>query len=269
VGHDADLGDDKPTPDELTKTPLVNGYGYSLWNELTKLQRSNNNNNNVAISRHGEITKTLLDIYSSPKARLIATLIWELKAFTTKELMKLTGFSSRVIDYTRNNLIRIGLLRKTIELNRPSGKRGPKPWIYAIGIADKNDSIEARLRYEEIVKQEDRKLKSIKREELRKTAEERRLKADEKTRIKGSLIQTLVTEFTGIYEKTKKPVSFKEITQRVKSVGLHDDYAYLDVAVKLEEKGIQTGYYVNGELDPNWEPPPEIRRVREKREVEL
>jgi len=214
-----------------------------------------------------EITKTLLDIYSSPKARIIATHIWELKAFTTKELMNLTGFSSRVIDHTRNNLIRINLLRKTIEVNRPSGKRGPKPWVYALGIADPNDSVDAKLRYEELVEQERRKLKSLKREELRIAAEETRRKAEAQDRLKGTLIQTLVTEFTELHEKTKEPVPLAEITRRTKAVGFDNDYAYLAVAVKLEEKGVQTGYYVNGELDPTWEPPPEIRQAREAREV--
>ena len=266
--NDFDIEEDKLPSDELTKTPLVNPYGYLLWGELTKLQRSNNNNK-ITISRRREITKTLLDIYSSPKARLVAAQIWYLKAFTTEELMNLTGFSSRVIDHTRKNLIRIGLLQPTIEIKSPSGKRGPKPWVYAIGIADENDSFEAKLRYEEIVKQERRKRKSLKREKLRKTAEERRVKVEEQARLKGALIQTLVTEFEGLYEKSKRTVPFAEITQRLKSVGLEGDYAYLEVAYELEEKGVQTGYYINGELDTTAPLPAEILEIRKRREAKL
>lgn len=268
--NDFDIEEDKLPSNELTKTPLVNlSYAYELWRELTKLQRSNNNNNNIAISRRREITKTLLDIYSAPKARLVAAQIWDLKAFTTEELIKLTGFSSRVIDHTRKNIIRIGLLRRTIEINSPSGKRGPKPWVYAVGIADTNDSDEAKLRYEEIVRQERMKRKSLQREELRKTAEERRLKAEEKAHLKGILIQTLVTEFEGYYENTKKLVSLQEIDKKAKIVGLSDYNAFMEVALKLEEKGILTSSYINGKPDPNWEPPSQIRQIREAREEEL
>jgi len=262
-----DSGDDKSMSDELTKTPLVNiPYAYELWNELTKLH-SSNNNNEISSDMTREITKTLLDIYSSPKARIIATHIWHLKAFTTKELMSLTGFSSRVIDHTRNNLIRINLLRKTIEVKHTSEKRGPKPWVYALGTADPNDSIDAKLRYEELVEQERRKLKSLKKEELLLAAVEKRRKDEIQGRLKDAKIQTLVTEFMGHYEKTKEPISLKEITRRTKDVGLDDAYAYLDVAVKLEEKGIRTAYYVDGKIDSTWEPPPEIRQAREAREV--
>lgn len=259
---------DKPLSDELTKTPLVNPYGYLLWDELTKLQRSNNNNK-IAISRRKEITKTLLDIYSSPKGSLIATQIWHLKAFTTKELMKLTGFSSRVIDYTRKNLIRVDLIRKAVEVNLPYGQRGPKPWIYSVGTAVPQDIAEAKLRYEGIVKKEREKDKALKREELLLAAEARRLKSEAEARLKGTLVQTLVTEFVDLFQRTKKPVSLQEIDKKAKSVGLSDSNAFLKIAVKLEEQGILTWSYLNGEPDPHWKIPSQIRRVREAREGQL
>lgn len=259
---------DKPTSDEITKTPLVNPYGYLLWGELTKLQRSNNNNK-FTISRRREITKTLLDIYSSPKARFVAAQLWDLKASTTEELMNLTGFSSRVIDHTRKNLIRIGLLRSTIEIKSPSGKRGPKPWVYAIGIADENDSVEAKLRYDELKKRKREEDKALKRESRRLAAEEIRRKAEARDRLRDTKVQTLVTQFTGIYQKTKEPVSLQEIDKKAKVVGLSDYNAFMEVAVELEEKGIITWSYLNGKPDPNWEPPSQIRQVRESREEEL
>lgn len=265
----SDREEEKSTPDELTKELLVNlPYAYDLWNQLTKLQRSNNNNK-VAISRRKEITKTLLDIYSSPKARFVAPLIWELKATTTEELMNLTGFSSRVIDHTRKNLIRIGLLRGTIEIKSTSGKKGPKPWVYAIGIADENDSVEAKLRYNEIKKQKRAEDKAIKRESRRLAAMEVRARAKARDLLRDTKLQTLVTQYAELNEKTKGTVSFEELKQSAKSVGLDDPLAFIDIAVALEESGIQTGYYVNGEIDQTAKLPAKILEIRKRREAQL
>lgn len=269
ISEDSDKGNDKPASDELTKTPLVNlPYGYVLWNELTKLQRSNNNNNKLAISRRREITKTLLDIYSSPKARFVAAQLWDLKASTTDELMTLTGFSSRVIDHTRNNLIRIGLLRSTLEIKSPSGKRGPKPWVYAIGIADENDSVEAKLRFDEIVKQKNAEDKALKRESRRLDAMEVRARAKARDLLRDTKLQTLVTQYIDLNKETNETVSFEEIKQGAKSVGLDEPLAFMDVAIALEEKGIQTGYFVDGKLDHTAKLHPKILEIRKRREIQ-
>jgi len=127
--------------------------------------------------------------------------------------------------------------------------------------------IEAKLRYQEIIKNKTRKRESLKREEIRKTSEEIQRKNEAKVLQKRTVIQTLVTEFTDAYEKEKKPVSWQEIHQKAKSSGLHGPDAYLEVAVKLEETGVLTGYYVKGKIDPTWEPPPKILHARKNRKV--
>ena len=205
-------------------------------------------------------------IYSSPKSRSVATNIWDLKAFTTKELMARTGFSSRVIDHTRKNLTRIGLIRPTVELASHRGKGGRKPWVYAIRIATPQDSVEAKLRYDELINQERQIDQAARKAALQAAAEERRLRREDQIRRREGLIQTLVTEFSEQYRSSEKPipVSLVTIEKRVRSVGLEGD-DFLDVAVALESDGIETGYYAGGgEVDPSVLPD-EIRAVREAR----
>ena len=208
--------------------------------------------------------RIFLKTFANDYGEQIILHLWIYGATTPFELKKLYEIERQTANNNLTKLEGIGFIRKTATVH--SG--GKESCVYALAIADRQASVDAKIRHDELKKRKREENKALKRESRHLAAEEARRKAEARDLLKDTMIQTLVTEFTELHEKTKKPVSLKEITQRAKAAGLHDDYASWDVAVKLEEKGIQTGYYVDGKLDPTWEPPPKILQARKAREVE-
>ena len=268
-------GDDKPSPEDSGKTPLLVKWDltnaspvYTLIDVMVKWYYYYNNQ--IEKSRESrEKVKGILTTMASHYGPLILCHFWMYGATTTMELIHLYKLSKQTINLMLLKLERLGLIRRACEVDRPRGKSGQTSWIYVLSIADPQAETDAQLRYNEIVKRKQREKRERRKERRRLAAEEMRRKAEARARRKGALLQVLITEFTDLFEKTRKPVPLQEIRQRVKAAGLEGDYAYLDVAVKLEEGGVETGYYVAGKLDPNWNPPPEILWIREERRGKL
>jgi hypothetical protein len=295
----SDSGDDKPAPEDLGETPFMVKWDltnaspvFKLCNEVVKYYyltfttHNNINNNNKDVKsffttlgdetpsqdvksflttllrdRRARRIRSFLETWATNYGEQIILHFWIYGASTPFELIKLYELSRQTVNNIITKLESIDFIRKTVTVQ--SG--GKKSWIYTLTIADHPASIDAKIRHDELKKRKREEDKAQEKEKRRLAAEEIHRKNEARTRLKDAKIQTLVIEFTGHYEKTKEPVSLMEITRRTKAVGLDNNYAYLEVAVALEEKGVQTGYYVDGKLDPTWEPPPEIRQARERR----
>lgn len=272
---DALSGSDKSTPEDSGDTPFMVKWGltnaspvYVLYESMVKWYNDNNNYISQRIENR-EMVKGLLTTFSTIYGQVVATHLWIHGATTTDELITEYKISKQTINNNLSKLERLGFIHKTAEVVRYKGSSGQISWIYALTIADDQASIDAQLRYTEIKKREDRKKRERRKDRKRLAAEEIRRRAEVRDLLKDTVIQTLVSSFTGLYEKSKKPVPFAEITQSAKSVGLDDPLVYIDVAAALEDKGIQTGYYINGELDPTAKLPPKILESRIRWEENL
>lgn len=280
-----DSGDNKPTPEDsgdtpsmvkwnLTNAPLV----YKVCDEVVKLYYltftthfHTNTNEQVVKSflttfindSRARMVKSFLTTWVSDYGMQMILHFWIYGATTPFELGELYGLSKQTVNNILSKLEGIRFIQKTSTIQT----RGQESWIYALTIADSQASVDAKIRHDELKKRKREEENVLKKERRHLATEEIRQKAEAQGHLKDAKIQTLVIEFTGDYENTKEPVSLMEITRRTKAVGLDNNYAYLEVATALEEKGVRTGYYVDGKLDPTWEPPPEIRQAREAREV--
>lgn len=268
--------DEKPTPEDsgegsyMVKWDLTDvSPAYILIDVMVKYYYYYNNK--LEKSRESrEKVKGILTTMASPYGSLVLCHFWRYGATTTLELIHLFKVSKQTLNLMLLKLERFGFIRRACEVDKPKGSKSGQPsWIYVLSIADPQAVTDAQLRYNEIVKRKLREKRELKKERRRLAAEEIRRRAEAKDRLRDTKLQTLVTEFTGLYEKTKKPVSLQEIDKKAKVVGLSDYNAFLEVAIELEEKGILTWSYLNGKPDPNWEPPSKIRQVRESREEGL
>lgn len=295
-------GNDKPTRDDSGRMPIDVKWDLTTappvfklceqvvkYHYLTTTSNHNNNNNNsedvkpflttlvdktsardvtsflttMLRNRRTRKTRSFLKTWATDNGEKIILHLWIYGATTPFELIKLYEFSRQTVNDILTKLEGIGFIRKTITVH--SG--GKESYVYALTIADSQATIDAKIRHDELKKLKREEDKASKKEGRRLAAEEIRSRAEAKDRLRDTQVQTLVTQYSELYENTKKPVSFEAIQQSAKSVGLDDSLAYVDVAVALEEKGIKTGYYINGRLDPTAKIPPEILKIRKSREV--